>query len=330
MDGYAVALAPGSRSLVFRLVRGGMRRGLRPGDATAIVTGAKLPRGANSVVRREIGLVNHGALVIRTPLRRGADVHEPGESIPRGFRLIRRGAPIDGYAISALLASGITRIPVQHLRVSVHATGSELRAPGEPGRRPLDAIGPALTALLNRWADARYAGVLADDPGAIAQRLRDAARRNQLLVTIGGSSVGPRDFTKHAVGRVGRMVVGGTRVNVLKRAGVGLVAGTPVLVLPGQIESAMVAFHEYGLALLERMLGSPLKEFAELPLARRVRVRHPMDSTYLFEERHGRAEPLDWGISRYDALVRATGFAYLAHGRSYPTGATIRLQRFVR
>ncbi|MGI0068147.1 MAG: molybdopterin-binding protein, partial [Thermoplasmata archaeon] len=160
--------------------------------------------------------------------------------------MVTQGAEVDGYAMSALLAAGITRILVRHVRVRVYATGSELRAPTERSSDTLDTIGPALTALLDRWTDARYAGVLPDDPKIIARTLRHEARRNDLLVTIGGSSVGPKDFTKRAVSDVGRVVVAGTRVNVLKRAGVEIVGRTPVLILPGQIESAVVAFHEYG------------------------------------------------------------------------------------
>ena len=107
---------------------------------------------------------------------------------------------------------------------------------------------------------------------------------------------------------MGRPVVGGVPNNVLKRAGVGRIGRTPVLILPGQVESAMIGFHGYGLSILGRLLGSELKPFVDLPLATPITVRHAMDSTFRFPERAHRAVPLRWEVSRYGALLAADAF----------------------
>ncbi|HTW76637.1 MAG TPA: molybdopterin-binding protein [Thermoplasmata archaeon] len=327
MDGYALGIGGGAFLREFRLVAPGRTGRLRPGEAMTIVTGAPLPAGAAAVARAE-SVHREGNIVrLRTPARPGVDVHARGSSLRRGTRILARGSEILPYSVAGLLAAGVARVPVRRPRAIVLATGSELTRPdrGEAGR--FDALGPALVALMRRWCDVEYAGVVPDDRATIRSAIETAAGASDLVVTLGGSSVGPRDQTKAAVAEAGRLVVGGTRVNVLKRAGFGMVHQTPVLVLPGQVESAFVSFHEHGLAILERLVGAPLRSFVRRPLGAAITVAHRMDSTYLFREEDGRAVPVGWGVARYESLLHATGFAYLRHGRTYPAGHLVTMQR---
>ncbi len=328
MDGFALALPP-HRITAFRLVPGPTAR-LRPGDAVPIATGAPLPRGATAVARLEAARVVGPRLQLARPVPQGRDVHAPGAAIARGSVLARPDLPVDGYTLAGLLAARIPELRVRRLRITILATGDELARGAADRRGPADAIGPWIAATASRWATVTRVRPLPDDVRRIREALERASLRSDLLVTVGGSSVGPRDCTKRAVAEAGRLVFGGVRVNVLKRAGLGLVRRRPVLVLPGQIESAVVSFHEFGLALLGRWRGVELRRRVRLPLARPFTVDHRMDSTVLFAIRAGRAEPLGWGVTRYGALLDADAFGYFRRGRSYRAGTSLDLQRLIR
>ncbi len=329
MDGFALARPAPRGSLEFRLVPRRPDR-LKPGEATAIATGAPLPRGATAVARLEAARVSGSRLRLAHSVPPGRDVHGAGAAIASGSVLARPDRPLDAYALAGLIAAHVREVRVRPLRITVLATGDELVRRTTAGVGPADAIGPWIAATASRWATVTRARPLPDDARRIRQALERASRRSDLLVTVGGSSVGPRDRTKRAVAEAGRLVFGGVRVNVLKRAGLGVVRKRPVVILPGQIESAVVSFHEFGLPLIGRWRGTDLRSRVRLRLARRFTVDHRMDSTVLFATRSGRAEPLGWGVTRYGALLEAEAFGYFRRGRTYRAGALLDLQRLIR
>ncbi len=329
MDGFAIAFRGGECRATFRIEEGPRRR-LRPGEACPITTGASVPLGTTAVARLEATRRAGDELRLTAPVPIGRDLHRAGAAIARGTLLAGPGRPIDGLAWAALLAAGVERVPVRRLRIAVLATGDELARPrrGAPAR--VDAIGPWLTSAASPWATVRRAEPVPDRDRALRAAIEAAGRESDLVVTIGGTSVGPRDRTKPAVAAAGRIVVGGTRVNVLKRAGVGWVGGRPVLMLPGQVESAVVAFHEFGLRLIGRMRGVELGAVESRRLAAGFSVEHRMDSTVLFERVGDRIRPLGWGVTRYAALLRAGSFGYFQRGRTYRKGERVRVQRLIR
>jgi len=329
MDGFAVRFGLRGDRLRFALVDPPRAASLRPGQACPVATGARVPRGTSAVARLEATRSDGGVLVLRTLLAAGRDIHRVGSALSRGDRIASQGLPIDAYALAALIAARQASVEVERRRVIVLPTGSELARPS-PGRAPIDSIGPWLGAVAGTWAQCRQEAPVPDEPAELRRRLCRAARDADLVITIGGTSLGPRDLTKRAVAAEGTLRVGGTRVNVLKRAGIGEVGGTPVLLLPGQVESAVVAFHEFGLALLGRLVGRELRRFGRLRLDRTLAIDHRMDSTVLMRARDGWAEPLGWGVNRYRALLAADAFGYLRRARTYHRGERVRVQWLIR
>ena len=333
MDGYAVRLPARPSSGPFE-VRGTAllltrtrSEALRPGEAVYVTTGAFLPPGANAVVRVESTRRERDRVYLAHPARRHQDVVPAGESVGAGEVLLRRGEPIGAAQLGALLAQRIARVRVLRLRATVLPIGDELVAAGKPpGRRRWDFMGPTLAASLP-FAQVTVARPLPDDRAAVGRALRAAARRSDLLVTIGGSSVGPRDVTKAAVREVGELWFEGVRVNVLKRGAAGRVGRVPVVVLPGQLVSAVTVFHEHGLHLASRMVGRELRRYETAVLAEDLGVDHRLDSAYLFAVSDGKALPLPWGVARMTALLRADGFAVLHRARRYRAGEAITVQR---
>lgn len=332
MDGYAVRIAGRGSAHRFR-VRADRPRGTSPqgrlgtDEAVVIATGARLPPGANAVARQEIVTTpSEGTLLLRHPLRPGVDVHRRGEDLRRGSVLLRPGEVVRPFHLGILIAQGFERIATRRIRATVLTIGDELARPGDRNAgRIQDSLSPLIRSLapLFLW---RQIGPLPDDPATLRRALRAAARNSDLIVTIGGTSVGPHDYTKAAVASAGRLLFSGVRVNVLKRGGVGEVAGVPVVLLPGQVVSAVVVWHEYGRAVTDRMLGRPPRPLTRVALARPLANPHPMDSVYLFRVDGGKARPCRWGVRLLSELVGANAFGIVPRHATMRAGAMVEVR----
>ena len=336
MDGYALRLGHGSTAGPFHLRRIVLtkhplnRAVLEIGEATYITTGASLPRGSNAVVRIESAREEAGLLHLLRPARPGQDILRSGESARRGSRLLELGQIIRPVDMGALIALRVREVRVFAIRAAILPIGDELTPlPARSGKGVPEYLGPVTAGLLG-FADVKLHPPLPDDQREVAHALRQAARQNDLVLTIGGSSVGAKDVTKTALANVGRLLFEGVTTNVLKRGAVGLIEGTPVVVLPGQVVSAVTVFHEHVLHVLSRMVGRELRAFEEARLGERITVQHRMDSTYLFRLREGKAMPLPWGVARITALLRADAFGTLSRGREYRVGDRVLLHRLWR
>lgn len=331
MDGYAVRFASRPATLRFRLRPGlvGIRsrgRRLARGEAIAIATGATLPERADAVVRKERAWVRGEEVRVRRRIPRGADIHRHGDDVRRGSTLLAPGDPVRPYHAALLTAQGIRRVPVRIVRVVVQPVGDELVPADAPKTgRVVDSLSPLIASLLPR-TKVRVRPPVRDEGRRLARALRSAARAADLVVTIGGTSVGERDRTKRTVALVGRLVFGGVRVNVLKRGGFGLLGPVPVVMLPGQVVAAVTTWHEHGARVLARLLGAAPPRTERVRLARRLRNPHPMDAVYLLRIRGGRAEPARWGPRLYSQLLDADGFTIVPRGATWARGARIEVR----
>jgi len=332
MDGYAVRFDPGNGPTGYRLrpglvVPGGRAPSLAVGEAIAVTTGATVPTGTDAVVRKERALVASRRLRVRRRLRRGTDIHRAGEHIRIGTTLLRRGERVRPYHVALLTAQGISRLRVRAPRLEVLAIGDELSSSDRhrPGR-VRDSISPLMGALTAQVGPATFRTV-PDDLSVLTRALHRAARSADFIVTIGGTSVGEKDFTKRAVRTLGRLLFEGVRVNVLKRGAVGLIKGVPVVLLPGQVVSAVVVWHEHGLRVLARRLGTKVRRAQRVRLTRRLTNPHPMDSVYLFRIAGNMARPCRWGVQLYSELLRANAFGVVRRHSVLRAGTPLDVQR---
>jgi molybdopterin molybdotransferase len=333
MDGYALRVGPSVTMGPFT-IRGASfpsgrpsRTALRSGEASYIATGAALPPAANAVVRVEAARREENLLFLRHSVSVGEDVIFPGESMKPGDLLLEQGQPIAPVHVGALVAQRIRSVPVFWIRAAVLPIGDELaRADSDSSRWTPDFLGPIVSGLAS-FAQVELLPPVGDDRDEVARILSGACRRSDLVLTIGGSSAGNRDVTKPALAQTGTLLFEGVATNVLKRGAVGFAAGTPVIVLPGQLVSCVTVYHEHALHVISRMVGRELRLYEEVALAEGISVDHRMDTTYLFRVANGLATSLPWGVARMTALLRAQAFGILAHGRRYRAGEKIQVQR---
>ncbi len=281
MDGYAVrardcAGASPRRPVHLRVagtVHAGGRaaRMLRAGQAVAVATGAPLPRGADAVLPVEEVTVHGRELRVTAAPAPGRYVRRRGEDVRPGGRVMTRGSVIHAGGVGALAALGRTRIRVvRPPRVGVITTGDEVIAPGRrlsPGR-VYDSSLVMLEALLRQEGLApAVMRHVRDDARMITQAIRGALAQCDVVITVGGVSVGPRDFVRGAFTRLGvQQVFHGVRQQPGKPLYFGTRGRRLVFGLPGNPASSYVCFCYYVLPALHALAG---REAVPAPLERR-------------------------------------------------------------
>lgn len=290
MDGYAVRAADilGATSgapKVLRVVEtiaagGASGRRVGVGEAARIMTGAPLPRGADSVVRVEDTDGGEERVVITSDRDASRNIRPRGEDIASGAVAVSRGEQLHPGHIGLLAAVGRARVSVvQRPRVAVLASGDELvDVEGfdevMAGRRIVSSNSYALGAAVRAaGADVIPLGIVRDDPDALREKI--AACDCDLLLTTGGVSVGAFDHTRRVISELaGESAHRFWRVRIRPGAplGFGVVRGMPWLGLPGNPVSALVTFELFARPAIRRLAGHALPHRRPVP----VRVEQPI------------------------------------------------------
>lgn len=278
MDGYAirVADAPGTLTVVGESAAGrGFGGVLREGQAVRISTGAPVPDGADTIVIQE-EVQRDGDAVTVPPINGEAYVRPRGGDFRTGARLLEAGRRLDGVALSLAAAAGMAQLSVRvRPRIAILSSGDELAEPGEPpGPFQIFNSGTrGVAGLIESWGGvARRLAIARDDVAAIANAAEQGLRDHDLLVVIGGASVGDHDHAKPALSRLGlQMLVEGITLRPGKPTWFGTTPPGLVLGLPGNPASALVCAQLFIKPIMAAMLGRPAG-----PVVRRARLAEPL------------------------------------------------------
>ena len=249
MDGFAVRAedTPGSLPVVFHVAAGSPApRPLGPGEAMGIGTGGALPAGANAVIPIEYVVHRDNNVEIAEAVATGANVRPVGGDLGRDEVVVSGGTVLGPAQVGALAAAGVAQVAcARRPRAAVLATGSELRAPGEPlgPGQIYEANGPILDAQLrSAGADVERMLPVADDERAHREAIARGLEADVLLTT-GGVSVGVHDLVRQVESELGvREVFWGVSVKPGKPISFGVREGRLVFGLPGNPVSALVGF----------------------------------------------------------------------------------------
>ncbi|WP_298351436.1 gephyrin-like molybdotransferase Glp [Rhodoblastus sp.] len=266
MDGYALraADAAGPLRIIGESAAGkGFGAVCGAGEAVRIFTGAPVPHGADAVLIQEEAERDGESLVAAGPVKAGDNIRDVGVDFTEGAIVLRAGRRL-GPADVALAASAdhatlpLTRKP----RVAVLSTGDELVPPGAP-RGPDQIVASNAFAVLGLIAasggeplDLGVVGDRLDRIEAAIQRAR--AEKADVLVTIGGASVGDRDLVRGALAREGmELSFWKVRMKPGKPLIHGHIGPMRVLGLPGNPTSASVCGHLFLKPLIRALSGDP-------------------------------------------------------------------------
>jgi molybdopterin molybdotransferase len=285
MDGCAVRSAdtPGLLQLAGESAAGrGFAGNCGEGSAIRISTGAAIPQGADSVVIQEEVRREGSAITVPASLPR-QHIRLRGGDFKAGMLLLARGRLLDGVGLSLAAASGRAMLPVvRQPRVAILSSGDELAAPGTtPGPWQIfDSATHGMAALIRSWGGAAHRlGVARDETSAIAQAAEQGLRDNDLLVVIGGASVGDHDHARPALVQLGlQFSVDKVAIRPGKPTWFGTTPFGPVLGLPGNPASALVCAELFLKPLLAAMQGrNPEPRFRRAALAQALPANGPRE-----------------------------------------------------
>jgi len=283
MDGYAVARSSFTGAGPWSLpVHGESRAGalaapLLTGTACRIFTGAPIPEAADAVVMQEDVTREGDRAGFTVAPALGAHIRRRGEDLPEGAVALGKGTRLTPFQIG--LAAAVDRnelLVARRPRVTILCTGEELRSPGSPatpGTIP-DSNGPSLAALV---AATGAIPVLAprtgDTMAATEAALRAALRGCDLLLTVGGVSVGEHDLVRAALTSVGaELEFWKVQIRPGKPLAFGRHGETLILGLPGNPVSAQLTFALFGMPLLRAMQG----DLRPIPPRGRARLQNAL------------------------------------------------------
>jgi molybdopterin molybdotransferase len=269
MDGYAVRAGDCALPLAKLKIIGESAAGrafagtLGAGQAIRIFTGAPIPEGADAVVIQEDTQREGDTVAVAAAAKPGDNIRPAGLDFAEGAVLLRAGTRLTPRGVALAAAAHHPDLWVRRRpRVAILATGDELVAPGEK-------LGPSQIVASNNYFIAGLVeacggaaldlGIAIDEPASLAAKIADAREaRADVLVTLGGASVGDYDLVQKALTDAG-MELGFWRIAMRpgKPLMHGRLAGLRVLGLPGNPTSSAVCGVLFLRPLLRALLGDP-------------------------------------------------------------------------
>jgi molybdopterin molybdotransferase len=306
MDGFAVRFAdvenlPVTLKVVDEIPAGKMpSREVGPGEAARLYTGSPVPPGADTVVIQEHTTYpdDLSEVTVGEITGQGAHIRAAGNDFREGDVLLRAGTSLDARSITLAAAMNCEEVTVaKRPRVAIISSGDELVPVGaDPGPSQIIASnGIGLSAwLANRGAEPNDLGIVPDDVSALATALSKAAQDCDLILTIGGASVGDHDHVGAAVEKAGGSIdFWRIRMKPGKPVMVGAVSGTPLIGLPGNPASAFVGAEVFVRPALNVLGGVP----DPIPSPIKVRLAGDLPATGDRDEFiRARLEPGDDGV----------------------------------
>jgi molybdopterin molybdotransferase len=305
-DGYAVlsedvATATPEHPITLRII-GTASAGhpwegmLLPGAAVDILSGARIPAGAQAVVSQEFTQRHGDEVFIMADAAPGRNILLKGGDIAQGQRIIEAGMLLQPAQVGLLAASGyVSAKAIQQPRIAIIATGDEVIAPGMPLRE--GALFASNLVTLAAWCThygmKTSTRVIGDDREQLRRALLNNFQEHDALLTSGGAWNSDRDFVVHILDGLGwAKVYHRVRLGPGKAVAFGLCEGKPVFCLPGGPPSNQMAFLQLALPGLMNLAGHRKRGlptgFAQLT----TEVRGQIDWTQFI---HGRLEASECG-----------------------------------
>ncbi|MDI6736124.1 MAG: molybdopterin molybdotransferase MoeA [bacterium] len=267
MDGYALRYEDISQTEEVRLkVIGELPAGksfdrkIKTGEALRIMTGAPMPKGADTVVIQEVTL-SDGDWVSIPPLaaKFGANVRLQGEDIKKGELILQRGTRIRPQEMGMLASMGYGMVNVyRQLKVAIISTGDELISIGEkraPGKI-YDSNRYCLTGLLTSLGvEIIDLGIVKDARDLIEAKFKEASERTDVVITSGGVSVGKYDLVREVVDSLGKVEFWQVKIKPGKPLSFGKIGNCYFFGLPGNPVSVIVSFIKFVRCGLLKMAG---------------------------------------------------------------------------
>ena len=272
MDGYAVraadvAVLPATLRLIGDALAGrGFDGEVKQGEGVRIFTGAPVPKGADTVVIQENTEVAPGVVTVKDAAPR-RHIRPRGQDFTKGEVLLRAGTRLGPRELMLAAAMNHAELPVRRKpKVAILATGDEVMPPGTALDRDqiVSSVPVGLAALIEAQGGEPMSLGIAQDTAESIVTLASTGKGADILVTVGGASVGERDLVSAAL-RSGGMELDFWKIAM--RPGKPLLYGRlgnqRVLGVPGNPVAALICGLVFLVPMLHRLLG--LREHGREP-----------------------------------------------------------------
>ncbi|MCD6524771.1 MAG: molybdopterin molybdotransferase MoeA [Thermococcus sp.] len=318
VDGYALRAedtfqareySPVELRVIDEITAGGVSDAtVEPGTAVKLMTGAKLPEGANAVLMQEMAEREGDLIRVLRPVAPGQNVAFAGEDVKKGEVILKKGQVLRPQDLALLKSVGFKTVRVKRRpRVGIIITGDELIEEFDEealkAGKILESNSVMLKGLVERYfGEPIFYGVLPDDEDVIKEVVDRAKTESDLVLVTGGSAFGDRDFAHRFVS----LLFHGTTIKPGRPIGYG----EGVFVMSGYPAAVFAQFHLYVKHALAKLVGARNCE---------VRVRATLTDRvssqlgrYEFVKvwyENGRAKPIKKrGSGLISSLVQSNGY----------------------
>lgn len=274
MDGYAVRASDTLGASPANPVMLQLSDQIEEGSTIWVHTGAAVPEGADAVVMVEDTATAGNLVEVRAQVYPNRNIGQIGEDIKKGDRVFEEGHLLRPCDAAVLASIGFNRVKVfKKPLVAVIPTGDELVSRKDnrdvpPPGKVLETNGLMSALYVEKWGGVpRCTEIVPDDPDSIKKAVETNLDADMILL-LGGTSVGKRDHAPEVVATLGELLVHGIGVSPGKPTALGIVNNVPIVCLPGYPVAGLIALYLFVHPGIRKLAAIP--ELPELILKRRL------------------------------------------------------------
>jgi molybdopterin molybdotransferase len=310
-------------------------------EAVYVACGAPIPKGASAAIKvEETRLIGDKILIMRE-IKEDEGIIPLGDDVKQGELILKRGRILRPQDVGLLAQVGLTTTEVTKKPViAILSGGDELikQCTKEPTKISNNYALVVAQLAHELGADAVVKGIMPDALEQVETKIGQALFEADIVVTIGGTSVGIKDFIPDAINNLGKpgVVVQGISLRPGAVSGFGLIDGKPVIMLPGHIGSCIAGFYQFVVPLIHAFSG--VKGDGLLPCLA-AELSEAVDSGpqfrfLLLHIKHGAiqlvAEPVEGGSSALSTIVKSNGYSIIPPHTQLQKGSKVYVYLFSR
>jgi molybdopterin molybdotransferase len=309
------------------------------GKTVYVACGAPIPKGADATVKVEETRLRGYIIEVVRPIKQGEGIIPLGDDVKEGALIMKKGQVLRPQDIGLLASLGLTTAQVfKKPMVAILSGGDELINQCRKNPKKIANNYALVVAGLasELGAAPKLMGIMPDDQDSVQQKIREALSVADIVVTIGGSSVGVKDFVPDAINILGKQGVVAQGVSLRPGAvsGFGIVDGKPVVMLPGHIGSCIAGFYLFAAPLISLCGGF---DGGGLLPSLTAELSEALDSGPQFRfqllrikrvEGKFLAEPVEGGSSALTTIAKSNGYAIIQPHTNLAKGSKVEVNLF--
>jgi molybdopterin molybdotransferase len=238
---------------------------LKTGEVYRIQTGGSLPIKSNAIVPIEsIKHVNSKSINIYSPVKKGSFVNLTGSDIQKGKKVLFKGQILKAQHMALLALLQLSKVPVfRKPVVAIIPTGTELtdkvgQNKKNKNQKIVNTNSHIISCIIEEIGGVPLdLGVTPDEPETLKKKIKNALIKSDIIITIGGSSVGKQDIVETTINSFGKPGVlnHGIKLDRGRVTGLAAINSKPIIISPGPVQGTLNAFIVFVRPLIRIYLG---------------------------------------------------------------------------